>query len=328
MAAAHQATSTAGAWHGDGLIGDVADVARVLADINATGERRRRTAAMAQAVRTADDVAFAEPDATRVLPVAPEIAEVLPWPGGLRRGATVAAVATGSAGGATSLILTLLADAIAAGSWGAVVGIPGLGAVSAAMDYGIELSRLALVPEPGPAWPEVVSALIDGVDIVVVAVPGAVAEGAARALMARARKCGCVLVTAQEWPTCEVVLDVVERHWVGLGRGRGRLRRQDITLRATGRGRASRPRETTTSLPPPSIAGRVGLHPGEIPGYTVEMALRRLAESEQRGKPEQPVVTRPAVPPVPAPPAQAVPAPVDLWAELTKQLPAARRGRR
>jgi hypothetical protein len=113
------------AWAGRGLITNPADVGRVIADVNAASVHRDRTAAMAHAVRTADDVALPEPDASRVLPVAPEIAKLLPWPGGLLRGSTVATV------GSLSLVMTLLADAMAAGSWAAIVGVPQFGALAA-----------------------------------------------------------------------------------------------------------------------------------------------------------------------------------------------------
>ena len=84
----------------------------------------------------------------------PAVAGLLPWPGGIRRGATVAAV------GSTSLIMVLLATVMAAGSWASVVGMPAFGALAAA-EVGVPLERLALVPDPGPDWPAVVSALID-----------------------------------------------------------------------------------------------------------------------------------------------------------------------
>ena len=42
----------------------------------------------------------------------------------------------------------------------------------AAAEAGVALDRLALVPHPGPDWPTVVAALLDGVDIVVAAAPG------------------------------------------------------------------------------------------------------------------------------------------------------------
>jgi hypothetical protein len=47
------------------------------------------------------------------------------------------------------------------------------------------------VPDPGPDWPTVVSALIDGMGLVVV--NAAAEDRAVRSLQARARECGCVL---------------------------------------------------------------------------------------------------------------------------------------
>src|SRR5207245_1888998 len=61
----------------------------------------------------------------RCLPVLPALAPLLPE-AGLRRGSTVAVT------GSVTLAMALLAGPSAAGSWGAVVGLPSLGAEAAA----------------------------------------------------------------------------------------------------------------------------------------------------------------------------------------------------
>ncbi|WP_285688975.1 hypothetical protein [Actinoplanes sp. NBRC 103695] len=209
---------------------------------------RQGTAALALPVLTADEAAIDSSDVTRVLPVAPELADLMPWPGGIRRGATVSAM------GSTSLLLTLLAAGMAEGSWAAVAGRPDFGALSAEIDYGIPLDRLALIPNSGPDWPTVVGSLIDGFDLVVVSAP-AITDGVARALIGRARQRGAVLVSDRPWPGADLTLELVGRRWTGVGQGHGRLRTQEVTIRSGGRGRAARPRTATTLLPPPSIAG-------------------------------------------------------------------------
>lgn len=106
----------------------------------------------------------AEPAAVeRGLPLAPALRPLFPG-GALRRGSTVALAPSNA--GQTSLLFALLAAASAAGSWCAAVGLPDLGLVAAA-EAGVVVDRLALVPRPGPEWPGVVAALLDGVDIVV-----------------------------------------------------------------------------------------------------------------------------------------------------------------
>ena len=185
----------------------------------------------------------------RVLPVAPELSGLLPSRG-LRRGSTVA-VATGReapASGGTSLLLALLAEASRTGSWCAVVGVPTLGAIAAA-ESGIALDRLALVPNPGPEWPTVVAALIDGVDLVVTAVPGPISASVTGRLVARARQRGSVLVPFGRWDGADVTLRVVDGRWEGLGAGHGRLRRREVTVLAHGRGAAARPKELTMWMP-------------------------------------------------------------------------------
>jgi hypothetical protein len=192
-----------------------------------------------------------EPDpagAHRVLPVLPELSGLLPNRG-LRRGTTVA-VASGrpARGGGSSLVLALLAEASRSGSWCAVVGVPTFGAVAAA-DVGIALDRLALVPDPGPEWATVVAALIDGVDVVVVAVPAALTASVATRLAARARQRGSVLVPYGPWEGADVTLQVMRGMWEGLGQGRGRLRRREVTISARGRGAAARPKEVKVWMP-------------------------------------------------------------------------------
>src|SRR6266511_1506309 len=163
-------------------------------------------------VRRASDHAAGGLGTERLLPVAAELRGLLPG-GGLRRGATVAVDKD-----ATSLLLALMAAASQAGSWCAVVGVPTLSAAAAA-EAGIALDRLALVPNPGPGWTGVVGALLDGLDIVVVAVPGPIAPTVSGRLTARARQRGSVLVSYGDWRGADVTLDVVSSVWHGLGAG-------------------------------------------------------------------------------------------------------------
>jgi hypothetical protein len=170
--------------------------------------------------------------------------------GSLRRGSTVAVVTPKSASGATSLLFALLAEATAAGSWCAVVGLPRLGLVAAA-EAGIAVERLALVPHPGPEWAGVVGALIDGLDLVVTATPTGVPAQLASRLAARARQRGGVLVPIGQWPGADLTLEVVGGSWHGLEQGRGRLRGREVEVAAYGRGAATRPRRARLWLPGP-----------------------------------------------------------------------------
>lgn len=220
------------------------DVARAIAEL--TSHDRSGTSALARAVQTGTEAELTA-DRSRLLPVVPELKAALPWPGGLLRGATVAAVHS------TSLLLTLLAGAMSEGSYAAVVGLPHFGALAAVDDYGIAGERLALIADPGPDWPTVVGALIDGVDMVVIAADAA--EGTVRSLQARARERGCVLVPARQWPGADLVLERTAIRWTGPGQGRGRLRRQHATFQVSGRGRAARAKTLELVFPPESIAG-------------------------------------------------------------------------
>jgi hypothetical protein len=155
----------------------------------------------------------------------------------------------------------MLGAAPQAGGWSAIVGIPHLGLVAAA-ELGVELERLALVPEPGPDWPQVVAALLDGMDIVVIARPSAAPAALGRRLTARARQRGKVLVSSGEWPAAELTIEADHGVWYGLSGGRGRLRRRALTVVVRGRGAAERPRRASMWLPAltgplPMVAGQV-----------------------------------------------------------------------
>jgi hypothetical protein len=261
------ASSPPAPWSGAGRIAGPDDVARVLAAVNAAGGRRANTAALLRPVTAVDDLAERAGGAAGYLPVHPLLAPLLPWSGGLRRGATVAAT------GGMSLLLALLAGAMSTGGCARVVGLPSLGAVAAA-EQGVPLQRLALAPHPGPDWPAVAAALLDGLDLLVVPAPtGAVDATVWRMLAARARSRGAVLVSTRTWVGCDLTLTVTRHDWAGLGTGRGRLRGHQMTVRATGRGVAFRPREVTVPVP---LAGRDRLPAGERPisGVAGEVAGR------------------------------------------------------
>jgi hypothetical protein len=177
-----------------------------------------------------------------------------------------------------------------------VVGVPTLGALAAA-ESGIALDRLALVPNPGPEWPTVVAALIDGVDVVVVAVPGPIAPTIASRLVARARQRGCVLMPLGQWAGADVSLQVTRGIWEGLGAGHGRLRRREVTVTARGRGAAARPKEITMWMPG-------SMAPPPIPPA-----------------PNQPIRKNPHPPTADAAPNTAAVIPISAWQTLTPTAP-------
>lgn len=178
------------------------------------------------------------------LPVAEPLRPLLPG-GSLRRGGTVAVDRS------PALVLALLAAASAGGAWCALVGLPEIGLV-AAEEAGLDLSRLALVSEPGLELVGVTAALLDGLDLVVVAGGERLPAGARQRLAARARQAGSVLLPVGSWPGADVRLEVEGGRWSGLvGAGAGRLRGRRVRLRARGRGAAYRKRSVELLLPGP-----------------------------------------------------------------------------
>ena len=216
-------------------------------------------------------------DPGAVLPVIPALVDLLP-DGGLRRGSVVSVLGPEAAGpapsGATSLLLALLAAASAAGSWAAVVGVADLGALAAA-ELGVDLSRLALVPAPGPNLTGIAAALLDGMDLLAVAGVERLSAAERTRLTARARQHGSVLLPLGSWPGADVTLRCSAARWSGLGSGpasgvtpsgvapsgvaRGRLRERELLISVGGRGRAGAGGSVLLRLP--GATGRVESRP-------------------------------------------------------------------
>ncbi len=128
------------------------------------------------------------PPAESLLPVPESLAAALP--AGLPRG-TVAVLS-----GARSLPVGITAAVSAAGGHVAIVGLPDFGLLAAA-EMGADLSRLAMVPQPGSDPVEVAAVLMDGMDLVLLGLAGRrVPATRARAVVARARQRGCTLLVA------------------------------------------------------------------------------------------------------------------------------------
>jgi hypothetical protein len=191
-------------------------------------------------VGVASGLALTSVDGERVLPVCEALAGIFPW-GGLRRGSTVAVR------GSVTVLLALLADATANGSWAGVIGMPRLGVVAAA-ELGVAVSRLALVPNPGADLPAVAGALLDGMDLVVISAAGRVSETNARKLSARARNRGAVLIPFGPWPGADLEVTHVRSEWTGMDAGHGHLRTRRLTISTRGRGAAARPSVVTVEL--------------------------------------------------------------------------------
>ncbi len=176
------------------------------------------------------------PESESLLPL-PESSPVSGWspqterlPTALPRG-TVAVLS-----GARSLPLSMVAAVTAAGGHAAIVGQPDVGLL-AAVEMGADLSRIAVIPEPGADPTEVAAVLMDGMDLVVLGLGGrTVPATRARAVVARARQKGCtLLVTGGDWQGASARLEArVSGYEMTCGSG-GRISRVRLAMRARGR---------------------------------------------------------------------------------------------
>jgi hypothetical protein len=166
-----------------------------------------------------------------LLPIPETLGDVLPAP--LPRG-TVAVLS-----GARSLSLSMVAAVTAEGGHAAIVGQPDAGLLAAA-EMGADLSRIAVIPDPGSDPVEVAAVLMDGMDMVVLGLGGrSVPATRARAVVARARQKGCtLLVTNGDWQGASARLDARVCGYEITGRARpgsGRIAKVQLTHSVSGR---------------------------------------------------------------------------------------------
>jgi hypothetical protein len=197
------------------------------------------------AVRSARDIApgsgvLSDAD---LLPVLPALRDLLPL-GALQRGSVVAT------GNWSMLCLALAAGPVASGAWCAAAGIADFG-VAAAADAGLDPTRLLLVPDLGPNWPQVVASLLDGCDLVLLRPPDRPSAQIRRRLEAAVRRYGAVLLVVGSWEGAQVRLRITSQAWTGIGMGHGRLRERKVQVLADGRGEWSRAQARWLWLPGP-----------------------------------------------------------------------------
>ncbi len=192
--------------------------------------------------------------------------------GGMRRGSTM----TTAGPAARSLAFALAVAPSASGSWVAIVGLADLG-LAAADEMGVDLRRIVVAdPSPGQ-WVAAVAALVGSVDVVVICPPRHVKESDVGRLQARARERGTVLISVGPLNGVDVNLTVTASRWHGVGAGHGVLQYRQVTVEATGRREATRPRRVEVLLPGPS--GRV-----EVPSDTGSWAgsdITHLIDAER-----------------------------------------------
>ena len=194
-----------------------------------------------------------------VVPVLAPLDELLP--GGLPRGSVVSLQPDDNSAGLTSLLFTLLAGP--SRPWSALVGFGDLG-LAAAAELGVDLSRVVLIPQPGVDVLQILSVLIDGVDLIAVSAPkGPIgAPARQRVLAARLRQRGAVMLAVGPWPGADFTLTVSTVGWSGLGDGHGRLRDRELLVRLGGRRLGGAVPEVRMLLASSRLGNRVLVCPG------------------------------------------------------------------
>ncbi len=221
-----------------------------------------RSAARLELVRDSIDLDSVTTAATmahqRTLPVVESLAAIVPA-GKLQRGSTLAVHGVG----ATSFALALAGQAVRDGSFMAVVAPESFG-LAACLDFDIPLRRVVqfVLPDDVANWGQVISAVVEGFDIVVLADRHRVKPSQARQLVARNRERGSILlrVGGPAWPDApDLRFDVASPDWLGLGAGYGHLRARKVEVQVAGRRYHGRNRTHDIMLP--AYGGGVELAP-------------------------------------------------------------------
>lgn len=226
------------------------------------------------------------------LPVVPALAQMLPA-GGPSRGSTVS---VGGRCGALSLAALLAVEASKAGSWVVAVGMAEFN-WEAALALGVVAERSVVVRlTERSRVTEVMAALVDAADVVLVGPEVVLAASAVRRLRARARERGSVLIRVQpqharrvaqgavarevgrrgltaasddRWEGVELSLHARTLQWSGLGQGWGHLSGRLVEVVVGGRRQSSGGGRSLLWLP--DVQGRVRVpEPGELSGLERE----------------------------------------------------------
>ena len=199
------------------------------------------------------------------LPVVAALAELLPG-GGVARGSTVS---VGGPCGAVSLAALLAVEASRAGSWVVAVGMDEFNwEMALALGVVAERSVVVRVGDRSAAT-EVMAAVVDAADVVLVGPEVGLSSAAVRRLRARARERGSVLVRVQpnharrsagrgprlsaslddRWADAELSLQARTLRWTGLGEGWGHVNGRLVEVTVAGRRQASVGRQGVLWLP-------------------------------------------------------------------------------
>ena len=215
----------------------------------------------------------------RTLVVHPLLAPVLPHHA-LQRGNIIAC------GGPAAISLSLLAvvEASRAGSWVAAAGMPALG-LAAAAEMGVALTRLIAVDEPSSSpfgeqvWGDVLAAMIDGFDMVLVgsSCSRRLRTATVRKLQARVQSRGAVLVLVGHAGGFSADVDISSGacQWQGLGQGHGRGIARTVDVQVSGR---RVPRQRWASLLLPGADGGPAASDSSDPGSVVHPVLHDPVE--------------------------------------------------
>lgn len=158
------------------------------------------------------------------IPVHPALTHALPH--GLARGAIT------TTHGSTYIALTLIAHHTQNNGWAAIVGAPNIN-YTTLQDLGAKLNHIITIPHPGDKTPEVIAALIEGTDLILLGPRITLTASEQRTLTARNRERGTHIITQTPWKGARTHLTAQQGPWQGTRQGLGRLTATNYTLTTT-----------------------------------------------------------------------------------------------
>lgn len=192
-----------------------------------------------------------------LLPVPDPLRMLFPQQG-LRPGSSLAVTGPAS----TSMLLALAAAAAGESAWCAVAGLRDLG-LRCALEAGLDPARLAIVPARETQMPKILSALVDGVGVLVLGPDLDLPPALWRSLADRARTRNALLLAAEPPGRSDLRLETAGSVWTGLSRGSGRLRSRRVDLTLCGRGIAG---ERHAQVILPHVTGALAAVPSSTRG--------------------------------------------------------------
>lgn len=134
--------------------------------------------------------------------------------------------------GSTHTALTLITQHTTNAGWVAIIGAPNIN-YTTLQDLGANLNHIIVVPHPNENTPQIIAALIEGVDLILLGPAVTLTHAEQRTLTARNRERGTHIISQKPWANARTHITTTHGTWHGTNKGLGRLTNTTYTLTKT-----------------------------------------------------------------------------------------------